>query len=107
MASHVGDGTFVFMDFTGKAYRCRLRDGSLVWKAGGQPGSWTDATATLGPDNVVYTQSAALKASYLDGADPVSAARYLIGIGTGYKNLLSARALEDGRLLWQSEVPLM
>jgi len=101
MASFAGDGTFVFMDVEGKAYRCRLSDGSLVWKAGGQPGTWTDATLTLGPNNAVYAQFTPLF-MYDHGADLKSGFGLLVN-----RNQLSAYALADGRLLWRSDVPLM
>mmetsp|Transcript_23618 Transcript_23618/g.44604 ORF Transcript_23618/g.44604 Transcript_23618/m.44604 type:complete len:494 (-) Transcript_23618:70-1551(-) len=48
-----GDQDFVFQDMTGKAYRLTL-GGDLVWKAGGQPGTWTDGSGAVGPNGLVY-----------------------------------------------------
>lgn len=101
MASFPDDGTFVFMDVTGKAYRNRLSDGSLMWKAGGQPHTWTDATLTLGPNGVVYAQYTPMLMSRF-GAAPHSVLGFPF-----FRNDLSAYALEDGRMLWRSKVPLL
>jgi outer membrane protein assembly factor BamB len=88
MASFAGDGTFTFQDYEGKAYRCRVDDGSLIWKNGGVENSWTDGTSLLGPNKVVYTVSN----------------RNLIG-GPDAPGDVSAYQLEDGKLLWRTEVP--
>jgi outer membrane protein assembly factor BamB len=88
MGSFAGDGTFTFQDYEGKAYRCRLTDGSLIWKNGGVENSWTDGTSLLGPNQVVYTVSN----------------RDLKG-GRDAPGDVSAYQLEDGKLLWRTEVP--
>lgn len=86
--SFAGDGTFIFQDYEGKAYRCRVSDGTEVWKKGGVAGSWTDGSAILGPNRVVYTVN---------------------NRGMGNKPYtpgdVVARRLEDGELLWTVEVP--
>lgn len=87
MASFAGDGTFVFQDYEGRAYRCQVSNGSLVWRAGGVPSSWTDGSALLGPNNIVYT---------------VANFKNTSGDGPG---VLSAFALHDGTLLWKQTVP--
>mmetsp|Transcript_87207 Transcript_87207/g.202992 ORF Transcript_87207/g.202992 Transcript_87207/m.202992 type:complete len:481 (-) Transcript_87207:62-1504(-) len=88
MGSFVGDGTFTFQDYEGRAYRCSALDGSLIWKAGGVLGSWTDGSALLGPNRVVYTVS---NRDYFGGTD-----------AHGY---VSAFRLEDGKPLWRATVP--
>jgi len=88
MGSFAGDGTFTFQDYEGKAYRCRVHDGSLIWKNGGVENSWTDGTSLLGPNKVVYTVSN----------------RNLQG-GRDAPGDVSAYQLEDGKLLWRTEVP--
>ena len=35
-ADFPGDGTIVFQTWDGQAYRCRLSDGEMIWKAGGR-----------------------------------------------------------------------
>mmetsp|Transcript_14104 Transcript_14104/g.40305 ORF Transcript_14104/g.40305 Transcript_14104/m.40305 type:complete len:476 (-) Transcript_14104:123-1550(-) len=84
--SFADDGTFIFQNLEGTVHRSRLRDGSLVWKAGGEPGTWTDGSATLGPNGIIYAVSN----------------RQNGGEAPGY---LSAYALGDGQLLWKRSVP--
>jgi len=92
MASFPGDGTTVFQDQAGKAYCLRLRDGQLLWKAGGFPGSWTDATATLGADGVLYT----MFNSYSHATDPPE---------PDTPGTLCARNATDGTELWSRVTP--
>mmetsp|Transcript_57953 Transcript_57953/g.180094 ORF Transcript_57953/g.180094 Transcript_57953/m.180094 type:complete len:476 (+) Transcript_57953:50-1477(+) len=89
MGSFVGDGTFVFQDYEGRAYRNRLRDGQPLWRSGGMVGTWTDGSALLGPNGVVYT----VNTQHLDpfGAD-------------GPGNVCAFR-LSDGKLLWNFTTP--
>lgn len=89
MASFAGDGTFTFQDYEGKVYRCRQHDGSLIWKNGGVENSWTDGTSLLGPNKVVYAVNNRNMQGGRDAPGDVSAYR-----------------LEDGKLLWRSEVPM-
>lgn len=84
-AAFVGDGTFVFQDITGKAHRNRVSDGSLLWKNGGIPDTWTDGQATIGSNGIVYAVSWTKARTH------------------GY---LSAFSLTDGRLLWNVTTPL-
>lgn len=86
-ASFAGDGTFVFQDYEGRAYRCRVSDGTEVWRRGGVVGSWTDGSAILGPNRVVYTVN-----------NHVQSGRDQPGDVTAWR-------LEDGQLLWIAEVP--
>mmetsp|Transcript_35223 Transcript_35223/g.83944 ORF Transcript_35223/g.83944 Transcript_35223/m.83944 type:complete len:263 (+) Transcript_35223:40-828(+) len=65
-----------------------MKDGSLLWKAGGQEGTWTDGTATLGPENVFYTVT-------------VCALKDRCCAGCG--GLLTAYRVEDGVQLWQAK----
>jgi len=86
MPSFAGDGTFVFQDLEGRAHRCRLSDGSLIWKAGGVPGSWTDGSALLGPNGIVYAVANFENGGHSQGS-------------------VSAFALTDGAPLWSRTVP--
>lgn len=85
-----GDGTFVFQDMEGRAYRHRTRDGSLIWKAGGVPGSWTDGQSLLGSNGIVYA------VSRFDSMDKM---------GRNSPGRLSAYRFEDGKLLWNQTLP--
>eukprot|EP00415_Alexandrium_ostenfeldii_P001251 UN1251 len=87
-ASFPGDGTLVFQDMEGKAYRLKIQTGELIWKVGGNRGTWTDGTLTLGPDNVVYAV----------------ATKDWQGRGHKYsKGDLWAYQLSDGKLLWHKD----
>jgi len=90
MASFPGDGSVVFQDIEGKAYRLILATGELIWKAGGNPGTWTDGTLTLGPDNVVYA---------------VACRMWMSQGGHWAPGDLWAYRLTDGKLLWQTQTP--
>jgi len=92
MASFPGDGTTVFQDQAGKGYRLRLSDGSLLWKAGGQAATWTDGTATLGSNRVLYT----VHNNIPDALDPKL---------PNAQGTLEARRLEDGSLVWSRVTP--
>mmetsp|Transcript_128423 Transcript_128423/g.287131 ORF Transcript_128423/g.287131 Transcript_128423/m.287131 type:complete len:484 (+) Transcript_128423:55-1506(+) len=85
-----GDGTFVFQDMEGRAYRHRTSDGSLIWKAGGKPGTWTDGQSLLGSNGIVYAVTRFKPYNHMSKNDP---------------GQLSAYRLEDGKLLWNQEVP--
>lgn len=80
------DGTTVFQDFTGRVYRLRLADGSLVWKNGGFPNSWTDGTQLL-YEGIVY----AVSNNGCGGPDCHGA--------------LTAYRLADGAKLWSADTP--
>jgi outer membrane protein assembly factor BamB len=82
-SSFVGDGTFIFQDLEGRVHRNRVSDGSLIWKSGGIPESWTDGQANLGPNGVAY-----------------GVANY----GTGPNGCLSAYRVSDGKMLWRQNV---
>jgi len=85
-ASFAGDGTFTFQDLEGRVHRNRVSDGTLVWKAGGVPNTWTDGQANLGSNGIVYGV-----ANY---GNP--------GSGAG---CISAYRLSDGKLLWRRNLP--
>merc|ERR1712048_498955 len=87
MASFAGDGPFTFQDSTGKAYRCKVSDGSLIWKNGGFKDTWTDATSLLGPNDIVYA---------------ISNIKQAVSGGPG---VVSAYNFEDGSLLWNRILP--
>jgi len=83
-ASFVGDGTFIFQDLEGTVHRNNASDGSLVWRAGGIPESWTDGQANLGSNGVVYGVS-----NYGNPGD-----------GPG---CISAHRVSDGHMLWRHD----
>mmetsp|Transcript_18136 Transcript_18136/g.51425 ORF Transcript_18136/g.51425 Transcript_18136/m.51425 type:complete len:249 (-) Transcript_18136:40-786(-) len=89
MGSFAGDGTFVFQDYEGRAYRLRASDGVLLWKNGGLVDTWTDGSALLGPNGVVYT----VNTRHMDMAGPDAPGD------------VCAYRLEDGKLLWNATVP--
>jgi outer membrane protein assembly factor BamB len=93
MASFPDDGTFVFQDMEGRAYRCSLSDGSLLWKAGGVSGTWTDGSALLGPNGVVYT------VNNLPLPFPLPLPGFL------KPGQVHARRLSDGAHLWTASTP--
>lgn len=105
MAIFASGGTFVFQDREGRAYRNRLADGTLVWKAGGHPGTRTSGTAMLGTNGVVYTvategsPSNATEGSATEGSIQVEDTQKDPG------GWLDAFRLEDGALLWNQTVP--
>lgn len=96
MAEFVGDGTFVFQDVEGGAYRHNLHDGRRLWKAGGLPGTHTDGTAMLGPNGILYTVS-------LD-ACCCGPCRVDHQMGPDTTGFLNAFRLSDGHQLWQQKV---
>eukprot|EP00930_Biecheleria_cincta_P004937 TRINITY_DN10586_c0_g1_i1.p1 TRINITY_DN10586_c0_g1~~TRINITY_DN10586_c0_g1_i1.p1 ORF type:complete len:335 (+),score=52.50 TRINITY_DN10586_c0_g1_i1:569-1573(+) len=86
-ASFAGDGTYVFQDLSGAVHRSFVNNGSLIWKAGGNPGSWTDGHSTIGLNGIVYSV-----ANYGMGMKILSPG--------GAAGVLSAFRLDDGKLLW-------
>jgi outer membrane protein assembly factor BamB len=91
MASYPGDGTVLYQDWEGRAYRHHLNNGSLIWMSGGDPGSWTDGTPLLA-NGVFYTVSAFM------GAKEMFLAKT--------PGFLQAYRLEDGKQLWKSKVKM-
>lgn len=83
-----GDGTVGFQDHTGRAYRVRLDTGEVIWKAGGVPGTFTDGSAIIGPDGVLYAVGTLEKLSM-----------YCPGTVTAYR-------WSDGEQIWQNRVPM-
>ncbi|CAJ1453747.1 unnamed protein product [Effrenium voratum] len=51
------DKTVVFQDMSGRVYRLGLFDGREIWKAGGIKNTWTDGSAALGSNGLVYSVS--------------------------------------------------
>jgi len=88
----------VFQDMTGKAYRLRLTDGTLVWKNGGVEGTWTDGSIGLGSNGVVYTVANNLPPSGTAALTSKDAAANIPGT-------LSAFNVSDGKLLWKVTTP--
>jgi len=86
MATFAGDGTFIFQDLEGRAHRCNASDGTLIWKAGGVPGSWTDGAALLGPNGIVYTVS-----NFFNAPGPAP-------------GQLTAFTFSDGKEIWRRTV---
>jgi len=97
-ADFPGDGTFVFQTWSGQAYRCRLSDGSLIWKAGGEHGTWTDGNIALGPNNIVYAVNTKWVHPVPQPTRPMPEAGF--HIFNGAKGQLTAFALKDGKRLW-------
>mmetsp|Transcript_17358 Transcript_17358/g.55551 ORF Transcript_17358/g.55551 Transcript_17358/m.55551 type:complete len:485 (+) Transcript_17358:105-1559(+) len=86
-----GDGTCVFMDFSGGMYRLGLHSGALLWHVP-SPGallSFSDGGATLGPNGAVYSCSNPASQSGEEGT----------------LGLLRALRIADGSLLWEQLLP--
>jgi outer membrane protein assembly factor BamB len=86
-----GDGTFVFQDMEGRAYRHTVSDGSRIWAAGGTPGSWTDGQSLLGFNGIVYATERFEPQAALDVESP---------------GRLTAYSFESGTMLWSNRLPL-
>lgn len=97
MALFAQDGSFVYQDVEGRAYRNRLDDGTLVWKAGGHPGTWTDGSVMLGPNGVVYAVA-------IDGCCCAPCSGPKQGMHEDTPGWLDAFRLEDGAALWSQTV---
>lgn len=80
------EGVVGFQDHEGKAYAVRLADGELVWKQGGVTGTFTDGSAIIGPNGVLY--AVGLQAQSME---------WMPGTVTAYR-------LQDGLQLWQRTV---
>mmetsp|Transcript_36682 Transcript_36682/g.109536 ORF Transcript_36682/g.109536 Transcript_36682/m.109536 type:complete len:343 (-) Transcript_36682:89-1117(-) len=93
MASFPGDGTALFQDQSGQAYRLRVSDGQLLWKGGGFTGSWTDGTATLGSDGLFYT---------VYNNEPNNVTQ---GVGPDSQGTLCAHSVADGSEVWRATTP--
>lgn len=88
----------VFQDMTGKAYRLRLTDGTLVWKNGGVEGTWTDGSIGLGSNGVVYTVA--------NNLPPLGTVALTIkDAAANIPGTLSAFNVSDGKLLWKVTTP--
>lgn len=89
LPSYADDGTFIFQEYTGQAYRNRISDGTVVWKSGGalsQGVTWTDGAAQLGPNGIVY-------------------AVHQNSHENGHPGVLSAYNFTDGAHIWSQSVP--
>jgi len=85
----VGDGTIVFQDWDGGAYRLKASDGEVVWRVGGgDGGTWTDGGPALGENGVLYTVKS--KAGQLLAP-------------FGFPGGLRAFRVSDGTVLWEKE----
>lgn len=93
-ASFPGDGTFVFQDLEGRAHRNWVNNGSLIWKHGGLPGSWTDGQATVGPNGAVYAVA-------VYGMIPTVEQQTN---HTGPTGVMQAFKLSDGTALWTTNI---
>lgn len=86
-----GDGTCVFMDFTGGMYRLGLHNGTLLWhtQAPGAAQSFSDGGASLGPNGFAYSCSN-------PGADTGK---------EGTKGVIRAFRVADGAIMWEQSLP--
>jgi len=92
-ASFPGDGSVVFQDLTGVAYRLNANDGKLLWTSGKhRDDSFTDGTATIDSDGNVYTVE---NAPFQNGQM----------FSENSEGKLTKRALSDGHILWQVTTP--
>mmetsp|Transcript_90201 Transcript_90201/g.263789 ORF Transcript_90201/g.263789 Transcript_90201/m.263789 type:complete len:542 (+) Transcript_90201:68-1693(+) len=102
MVHFLADGTFVFQDVNGKAYRNHLLNGTNIWKNGGEPApSWTDGTQGVGPNGIIYTVSIQANHPACAGGPRAGAATS----GPDCPGWLRAYRLSDGEQLWQKAVP--
>jgi len=92
MALYPGDGTVVFQDLEGRAYRLELDSGLQLWKAGGFPGTWTDATLMVGPNGAVYSKSTMGSAEWC--------LNFLLK-KHACPGVITAHRLDDGRQMWR------
>jgi len=99
LATFPDDETTTFQDRTGKAYRIRLSDGSLMWKNGGFLNSWTDGSAQLGSNGIVYAVNT-MRGPL--GSNDVSNSSAHLGDAPGH---LSAYRVSDGKRLWSVVTP--
>merc|ERR550539_258004 len=89
-----GDGTLLFMDFTGGAYRLGLRNGTEIWHTAA-PGtaklspSFGDGGMTVGANGIAYTCS-----------NPGA-----MGGNEGTQGVLRAYRASDGKPLWGRILP--
>jgi len=90
MPSYLAD-TVLFQDFTGRGYRIELFNGALRWKAGGLAYTWTDGSATLGPNGLLYTVNNNVSPFHRKTADD--------------DGTLTARRAEDGAFVWRVTTP--
>ena len=88
----VDESSFVFQDMTGKVYRLNLITGAVLWKAGGLNGTWTDGSAAVGPNGLVYA---------VNNNHPI------LSFPTRESNpgTLSAYNISDGQLVWAVTTP--
>ena len=89
----VDDSSFVFQDMTGKVYRLSLGTGAVLWKAGGRNGTWTDGSAAVGPNGLVYAVNNNHPSSFFPDADEY------------FPGTLSAYKVSDGQLVWAVTTP--
>lgn len=91
------DGTFVYQDMEGFAYKHQLKDGSLIWKAkSGSPESWTDGQVNLGSNGVVYSVANYPEIVTYKGKEYAE---------PGRKGFIAATDLKTGKELWKTDVP--
>mmetsp|Transcript_115759 Transcript_115759/g.160619 ORF Transcript_115759/g.160619 Transcript_115759/m.160619 type:complete len:497 (-) Transcript_115759:115-1605(-) len=91
MPMFVGDGSFIFMDWAGGVYRLAEKDGKEIWHTrppAPYQASFTDGGVILGPDGNAYT------CANLEHGEH------------GTKGALRAYRLQDGGMLWDTELHL-
>jgi len=99
MGNHANDGTFLYQDWEGRAYRHSLKDGSLIWKRGGYGGSWTDGIPYMGGNGIFYTVAA-----YMERRN--STIQGLLASMLGPPGAITAFNLSNGAQLFSSPVPM-
>lgn len=88
-ASFPGDGSVVFQDRTGVAYRLQVNDGKELWKSAKHDVySFTDGTATIDDEGNVYTVENVAET-----------------FNENTLGKLTKRRLADGQILWQVITP--
>lgn len=100
--SAITDGSLLFSDLRGTAYRLSLADGAVIWRterpagAGGTPGG-----AVVGPNGVIYVTSNVR----VDGAEISSDTKAIAGsMGTSQIGLLSAYNVTSGARIWRKKL---
>lgn len=87
-----GDGSVVFMDFTGGVYRLGLHEGTLLWHTpppADSTNSFSDGGVLLSQNGVAFSCSNTGTDTGFDGT----------------RGALRAYSIDDGRLLWNQTLP--
>jgi outer membrane protein assembly factor BamB len=95
LASFPDDGTVLYQDVQGKAYRHELKTGKLLWRNGGERvyGCFSDGSPILGNNGIFYTVGAYAERMPLPPPFP----------HTGF---IEAHNVSDGTLIWKADTPM-